>query len=90
MLRCITDDNKTLIATSCETETTRALSRAHKLFCPNCKNLVQYNKGRVKSSYFSHINLECQYIGSEPETQSHIKGKELLFNWLKKNILLLA
>jgi competence protein CoiA len=83
LLRCITEDNKSLIATTCESESTRALSRAHKLFCPNCKGVVRYNRGRVKSSYFSHVNLECEYIGSEPETPSHLKGKELLYNWLK-------
>jgi competence protein CoiA len=83
LLRCITEGDKSLIATTCEPESTRALSREHKLFCPNCKGVVQYNKGKVKRSYFSHINLECDYIGSEPETPSHIKGKELLYNWLK-------
>jgi competence protein CoiA len=85
LLRCITEESKPLIATTCEPESTRALSRSHKLFCPNCMGLVQYNKGRVKSSYFSHVNLECEYIGSEPETPSHMKGKELLFGWLKSN-----
>lgn len=85
MLRCITEDNKSLIATTCESESTRSLSRAHKLFCPNCKGVVKYNKGIVKSSYFSHVNLECEYIGSEPETSSHIKGKEILYGWLKTN-----
>lgn len=85
LLRCITEDNKPLIATTCESESTRVLSRAHRLFCPNCKAVVQYNKGRVKSSYFSHVNLECEYIGSEPETPSHVKGKELLHGWLTTN-----
>ena len=85
LFRCITEDNKSLIATTCEPESTRVLSRAHKLFCPNCKGVVQYNKGRVKSSYFSHVNLECEYIGYEPETPSHRKGKELLYGWLKTN-----
>ncbi|MGM0924671.1 MAG: competence protein CoiA [Bacillota bacterium] len=83
MFRCITEDNNTLIATTCEPESTRVLSRAHRLFCPNCKGVVQYNKGVVKSSYFSHVNLECEYIGHEPETPSHRKGKELLYSWLK-------
>ncbi|MGG4446577.1 competence protein CoiA [Brevibacillus porteri] len=83
MIRCITEDKKSLIATTCVEKSTRALSRAHKLFCPNCEGIVQYNKGKVKSSYFSHVNLECSYVGSEPETPSHIKGKETLYNWLK-------
>jgi len=83
LFRCITEDNKSLLATTCEPESTRVLSRAHKLFCPNCKGVVQYNKGKVKSSYFSHVNLECDYIGYEPETPSHRTGKELLYSWLK-------
>lgn len=85
MLRCITENNKPLIATTCEEQSTRTLSRTHKLFCPNCGGVVKYNKGKVKSSYFSHVNLECEYVGSEPETQSHLKGKELLYSWLKQN-----
>lgn len=85
MLRCVTEDNKSLIATMCEEQSTRNLSRADRLFCPNCGGLVQYNKGRVKSSYFSHKSVECEYIGSEPETADHRKGKALLYDWLKQN-----
>ncbi|MGX4585813.1 competence protein CoiA [Paenibacillus chitinolyticus] len=81
----MTEDNKSLIATICEEKSTRSLSRADKLFCPNCGGLVQYNKGKIRSSYFSHKSVECEYIGSEPETADHRKGKALLYDWLKKN-----
>jgi len=83
MLRCITEDELTLISTTCDKNTTRDLSKKLKLFCPNCKNPVRYNAGKVKMPYFSHINLECNYIGYEKETQEHIKGKEILYSWLR-------
>ncbi|GGG18026.1 hypothetical protein GCM10010916_38510 [Paenibacillus abyssi] len=83
MLRCLTEEKKPLIASNCDEASTRTLSRSHKLFCPNCEGVVRYNKGNVKNPYFSHVNLECEYIGSEPETPSHIQGKQLLYDWLK-------
>lgn len=82
MLRCVTEDNKSLIATMCEEEPTRILSRTDKLFCPNCGGFVTFNKGKVKTPYFSHKSVECEYVGSEPETADHIKGKAMLYDWL--------
>lgn len=84
MLRCVTEDKKSLIATMCEEQPTRKMSRADKLFCPNCGGLVQYNNGKIKTSYFSHKSVECEYIGSEPETKNHIEGKAQLYGWLKQ------
>ncbi|MEC0105346.1 competence protein CoiA family protein [Paenibacillus taichungensis] len=84
MLRCVTEDNQSLIATYCEETSTRTLSRTDKLFCPNCRGTVTFNKGKVKLPYFSHKSVECEYVGSEPETADHLKGKALLYDWLQQ------
>ncbi len=36
-------------------------------------------------AHFAHNNAECVSAYYEPETDSHIKGKEILFDWIKKN-----
>lgn len=82
MLRCVTEDNKSLIATMCEEQPTRILSGSDKLFCPNCGAIVKFKKGKVKTPHFSHKSVECEYVGSEPETADHIKGKAMLHDWL--------
>ncbi|OJD62930.1 competence protein CoiA [Bacillus sp. NH11B] len=83
MLRCITADNNTLYAPNCEEVATRKLARAKKLYCPNCQTNVIFKKGKIMSAHFAHHDSECVVSHSEPETNSHIKGKEILFNWLK-------
>ncbi|MGG0763171.1 competence protein CoiA [Bacillus paramycoides] len=85
MLRCITSDEETLYASSCEENSIRKLSKEKKLQCPNCKNMVIYKKGKIMRAHFAHTSSECVVTNYEPETDSHIKGKEILFKWLKDN-----
>ena len=83
MLRCITKDKETLIASNCEESATRKLSREKNLYCPNCQKTVTFKLGKVKRAHFAHNISECVVTYYEPETESHIKGKEILFNWLR-------
>jgi competence protein CoiA len=83
LLRCITQNKETLIASNCEESATRKLSREKNLYCPNCQNNVTYKRGKVKRSHFAHNKSECVVTYYEPETDSHLKGKEILYNWLK-------
>ncbi|WP_411334297.1 competence protein CoiA [Metabacillus indicus] len=83
MLRCITSDEQTLISSNCNVATTRKLSTKKELLCPNCKTTVIFKAGKVKRPHFAHHNSECVAAYHEPETDSHVKGKEILFNWLK-------
>lgn len=73
-----------MIAANCDPADTRKLSREKKLFCPNCNNAVQFKKGKVIRAHFAHVNSECIVTNYEPETDSHLNGKEIIFNWLKK------
>ncbi|MCI0764793.1 competence protein CoiA family protein [Bacillus sp. TL12] len=84
MIRCITNDKEVLYASKCDEKTTRKLSRAGSLLCPNCKNIVRFNKGNQKRPYFSHVpDTDCVVTNYENETKEHILGKELLFKWLQ-------
>jgi competence protein CoiA len=56
------------------------------LICPDCGKPYEYCHGRIITPYFRHKekNIECGGKYSEPETEEHIKGKLILYNWLIK------
>ncbi|MDC4245542.1 competence protein CoiA [Clostridium perfringens] len=55
------------------------------LKCPVCGSRMIYNHGEFKIPHFKHEkNCDCPDIYSEGVTEEHIKGIELLHNWLKK------
>lgn len=84
MIRCITNDKAVLYASKCDEKMTRELSRSGNLLCPNCENIVRFNKGSQKRPYFSHVpDTDCVVTNYENETKEHILGKELLFEWLQ-------
>lgn len=85
LLRCVTSEKETLYASNCVETTTRKLAKDKKLYCPNCESNVIFKKGKIMSAHFAHHNSECVVTYSERETNSHIKGKEILFSWIKKN-----
>lgn len=83
LLRCITADEKALIATNSEKEVLKSLSKEKQLFCPNCKSTVIFKSGRVMRPHFAHHDSDCVITNYEPETASHLKGKQILYEWLK-------
>ncbi|ULM96437.1 competence protein CoiA-like protein [Peribacillus frigoritolerans] len=85
MIRCITSEKETLIASNCEVDRTKKLSKEKQLYCPNCQSTVIFKPGNIYRSHFAHFNSECVVTNYEPETTSHIKGKQILFEWLSKN-----
>lgn len=84
MLRCINEERETIISSTGEEDTLRKQSREKQLFCPNCENNVIFKKGKKIRPHFAHHKSECVVTNYEPETDSHIKGKEILYNWLNK------
>ncbi|MED4060918.1 competence protein CoiA [Priestia megaterium] len=85
MLRCITNAQVQLYAPACEESSTRQLSRANLLLCPNCLKEVTFSRGPKKGSYFSHRNnADCVVTYYERETKQHLQGKDILLNWLEK------
>jgi competence protein CoiA len=85
LIRCIKKEtHKALYASQSEEDAIRKLSRRNELLCPNCHNLVLYKKGKKIRAHFAHKpDTECVVTNYEKETEEHIKGKEILFSWLK-------
>ncbi|WP_181566873.1 MULTISPECIES: competence protein CoiA [Bacillus] len=84
MLRCITTTGEALNSLTVEEQIARKLSKNKSILCPHCRNSVIYKKGRSIRAHFAHHNSDCVVSNYEPETVSHILGKEILFNWLTK------
>lgn len=82
MLRCITANKETLISINCDADAVTNLVKAHQVFCPNCGGEVIFKNGSVITPHFAHRVAECKYVGHEPETKSHLKGKTILHEWL--------
>ncbi|MBX0313299.1 competence protein CoiA [Planococcus glaciei] len=62
----------------------RKLSKSKGLRCPYCERLVIFHGGSRRIHHFNHEpHVECTFTG-EPETQEHLNGKWLIYDWLKK------
>lgn len=70
----------------CDKYTLKKWSEKNKLFCPDCGKLYEYCHGEIKHPYFRHKDKskDCDGIYSEPESEEHIEGKTILYNWLLK------
>lgn len=65
----------------------REIRKKQVFFCPACNERVILKVGEVIIPHFAHMkNLTCD-VFSEGETKAHLKGKHLLYNWLKKQTL---
>ena len=55
------------------------------LLCPVCGKPYEYCHGKVKTPYFRHMDkTECEDLYSEPESEEHLNGKRILYEWIKK------
>jgi len=60
-------------------------SEENRLICPICNGTYEYCHGEFISPYFRHKEKDkCEDYFSEPETEEHIQGKRLLYEWLQK------
>lgn len=51
-------------------------------YCPGCHELVYLKRGEINQIHFSHYDkINCQSF-SEGETEEHLLGKKLLYDWL--------
>lgn len=66
--------------------TLKKWSEENRLLCPDCSSLYEYCHGEIVNPYFRHKekNKDCESIYYEPETEEHIQGKIILYNWLLK------
>lgn len=69
-------------------ELVKAVDLHHHMFkrqyrCPGCNKNVFLKKGQIRMPHFSHRTTdECQTF-SEGETEEHLEGKRLLFDFLR-------
>lgn len=77
-------NNETLIASNYDRERLKNLSRRKTILCPRCKSNVVFKAGKVKAPHFAHSNSDCVITNYEPETYAHLKGKQVLYEWLRQ------
>lgn len=53
------------------------------VFCPECNNHLKFRSGTFKPHFYHPKHSNCTYPYGEPESETHIKGKTLLFEWLQ-------
>lgn len=58
--------------------------KKHNYYCPNCKEPVFLKKGLIKQAHFTHFQKSECNVFSEGETEEHISGKNLLYQWFIK------
>lgn len=61
-----------------------SLRREEQFFCPVCKQEVQLKIGEHKQPHFAHKRTHTCLLEFERESPYHLKGKELLYQWLHK------
>ena len=52
-----------------------------KFYCPQCNEPVFLKKGLIKQAHFTHFKNSNCAIFSEGETEEHVLGKSLLYQW---------
>lgn len=52
-------------------------------FCPGCRKPVFLKNGKLIQAHFAHYTQNNCSIFSEGETEEHLSGKKLLYNWFK-------
>ncbi|MDZ7834252.1 MAG: competence protein CoiA family protein [Alkalibacterium sp.] len=60
------------------------LKNQSKYYCPACEEEVIFKNGLINQSHFSHRRSSFCSSFSEGESAEHLKGKLLLYDWLKK------
>ncbi|WP_084172115.1 competence protein CoiA family protein [Atopococcus tabaci] len=53
-----------------------------KYVCPGCGAPVYLKKGTIRVPHFSHYKQSDCRVFSEGETEEHLEGKQLLYDWL--------
>ncbi len=53
-------------------------------YCPSCKSLLRFKKGKIKIPHFAHVSLQKCDSWSENESAQHLGLKLTLYQWLKE------
>ena len=81
-LTCVIGKNKVL-STDYSKEELRKWSDKGILMCDCCDTQMIYKHGDFKIPHFAHKSANCELQYSEPESEEHINGKLIIYNWLK-------
>ena len=84
MFKCIDDKNNIISAYMIENEEeVRKKSKEGKLSCLGCQGVVEFYSGKLIQSHFKHkAKVGCGFE-PEKETDSHVKGKCILYDFLE-------
>jgi competence protein CoiA len=71
--------------TNLQREKIRRLCKRGGLWCPECLGPIEFRAGTSKIAHFAHRRgTTCTYSYWEPESEDHIRGKLLLYEWLSQ------
>ncbi|MDD9267861.1 competence protein CoiA [Paenibacillus sp. GCM10023248] len=85
MYVAVTESGKKIIPFQFENENEiRLLSEGKKLQCPECGDRVIFHSGPKRMGHFKHWRVRKCENDWEPETEEHIKGKLLMYSYLKE------
>ncbi|ASB90109.1 competence protein CoiA family protein [Bacillus sonorensis] len=62
----------------------RQLRKKQRFYCPVCHHEVDLKVGDLKLHHFAHKPDSACTVSHEPESLYHLKGKRLLYEWLKQ------
>lgn len=82
MFIAIDEQQKMVNSLSMDEEILRKKSRNKEIFCPDCRHNVRFRSGTFRA-HFYHEKNGCTNPFAEPESETHLKGKVLLYGWLK-------
>lgn len=84
MLIACTEQSQKFISYEYTREALLQYRQQTKFYCPQCHQPVRLKIGTINIPHFAHVsNAACDQLFSEGESVLHLKGKMLLFEWLK-------
>lgn len=84
MLIACTEQSQKFISYEYTREALLQYRQKIKFYCPQCHQPVRLKIGTINMPHFAHVsNAACDQLFSEGESVLHLKGKMLLFEWLK-------
>ena len=84
MLIAFTEQHQKFISYEYTREALLQYRQQKKFYCPQCHQPVRLKIGTINMPHFAHVSNEaCDQLFSEGESVLHLKGKVLLFEWLK-------
>lgn len=66
-----------------QAEKEKGKEKSQTFFCPGCRTAVFLKKGKLIQAHFAHYTQNNCSVFSEGETEEHLSGKKLLYNWFE-------